>query len=263
MKLSWLIPALALAARASGDESGGGSYAFCMFLWGAAQDGDTEELEYLLRHGLNVDCRGHSTALGIAAEHGHVKAAELLLQHGANVDAKDDGGYTPLHYAVREKNLQMAKLLMMHGASVVIRMDKINNCDQDGPELLNFLDSEEMIFMSLQLTKDCLRSMSKPVAKFWFEHGGNPWMSTPDELRYVYLIKDTEVRKYWQDQMTTYSLFQQTATKNSSKKGRVHTGSFSKKPPRSRASEWERGSWWPSTLERAKKMTALPGGCSK
>eukprot|EP00435_Cladocopium_sp_Y103_P076157 s49_g79.t1 len=181
-----------------------------------AARGRTEEVQRLLRSGVQVDCRAwlDETALAAAARHGHLKTAELLLQHGANVDAKNEDGKTPLSDAARRGHLQVAKLLLQRGArasGVVIRMDKVQHCDHIDQDVLDFLEAQEKVHVGAHLTTGCLASMSQTVAKFWFEHGGNPWMSTPDGTRYVQLIKGTEVRKYWQGHMRTSILLQQTA----------------------------------------------------
>lgn len=92
----------------------------------AADGGTTEEVERLLRHGADVDCRGgffQETALGAAAFFGHAETAKLLLQHGASVDAKDEDGMTPLHTAAMNGHLQVAKLLLQHSASVDAKDD--------------------------------------------------------------------------------------------------------------------------------------------
>eukprot|EP00435_Cladocopium_sp_Y103_P064465 s739_g26.t1 len=127
MKLPWLIPLALMAVRVSGDES-------CNDLWHAAEGGDTEEVEHLLRHGIDVDCRGgpnDGTALGAASLKGQLETAELLLKHGATVDAKDKGGVTPLHVAAYNGHLKVAKLLMKHSANVDAK-------DSDGETPLHF-----------------------------------------------------------------------------------------------------------------------------
>ena len=42
--------------------------------------------------------------------------AELMLAKGAEVDAKDNGGWTPLHWAARNNKSTVAKLLLANGA---------------------------------------------------------------------------------------------------------------------------------------------------
>uniref|UniRef100_A0A1B6LPG5 Uncharacterized protein n=1 Tax=Graphocephala atropunctata TaxID=36148 RepID=A0A1B6LPG5_9HEMI len=43
---------------------------------------------------------------------------KMLLAKGTCVDARDNAGYTALHYAVRKGNTSMCKLLLAAGASV-------------------------------------------------------------------------------------------------------------------------------------------------
>ena len=51
-----------------------------------------------------------------AALMGYTETAELLISKGANVNAKDDDGWTPLHYAVREGHTKIIELLKKNGA---------------------------------------------------------------------------------------------------------------------------------------------------
>ena len=53
----------------------------------------------------------HYTALG-----GHKEIAELLITKGANVNAKNNGGETPLDWAIKRKHTETTNLLRKHGA---------------------------------------------------------------------------------------------------------------------------------------------------
>jgi ankyrin repeat protein len=44
------------------------------------------------------------------------RIVELLIAKGADVNARDNGGFTPLHWAMTSKQLNIVKLLKSHGA---------------------------------------------------------------------------------------------------------------------------------------------------
>ena len=65
-----------------------------------------------------------------AANNGNIEAVKQHLADGADVNRKDDGGYTPLHYAVQsslitgsedKQNKKIAELLIANGADVNAR----------------------------------------------------------------------------------------------------------------------------------------------
>ena len=53
-----------------------------------------------------------------AAQKGHKEITELLIAKGADVNAKEEDGWTPLHYAVYEGYKEIAELLIAKGADV-------------------------------------------------------------------------------------------------------------------------------------------------
>jgi ankyrin repeat protein len=53
--------------------------------------------------------------LHIAAARNQKDLAELLVANGADVNAKDNGGHTPLDWAVNQGNNDIADLLRQHG----------------------------------------------------------------------------------------------------------------------------------------------------
>ena len=60
-----------------------------------------------------------------------------LIEEGADVNAKDDNGYLPLHYAVRNDNIDLVELLIEEGADV-------NAKDDWGRTPLHWAKSEEI-----------------------------------------------------------------------------------------------------------------------
>jgi ankyrin repeat protein len=43
---------------------------------------------------------------------------KILLDHGANIEAKDNGGWTPLMHAARNRGSVTVKILLDHGANI-------------------------------------------------------------------------------------------------------------------------------------------------
>ena len=85
--------------------------------------GHRDLAELFLAHGANVDARfGGNTPLYEAAIAGHPDVVGLLLAHGADVNAKNNHGFTALHWT---KSTKIAELLLAHGANV-------NAKDNDG-----------------------------------------------------------------------------------------------------------------------------------
>ena len=67
----------------------------------AAGDGNIEAVKQHIAAGTDVDAKtGGETPLHMAARFGQSQVAELLIAEGADVNVKDDGGFTPLGYAV-------------------------------------------------------------------------------------------------------------------------------------------------------------------
>jgi ankyrin repeat protein len=60
---------------------------------------------------------------------------EILLGSGADINLKDSSGYTPLFYAVLNKNFKLVKLLVEHGANIDV-------CDNEGRFLMSIENTD-------------------------------------------------------------------------------------------------------------------------
>ena len=93
----------------------------------AARRDSPRVAEALLGIGFHANI-GTTRPLHIAAHHESTEVAALLIERGAEVDARDDDGWTPLHYALlvrggivgveKRWSPRMANLLLEHGADV-------------------------------------------------------------------------------------------------------------------------------------------------
>lgn len=74
--------------------------------------------QVLLLRGADVNAKNDIgyTALHFAAQEGHAAVAQQLLAKGAAVDALDDNGNTPLSNAVYNEKLDVVRLLLDAGA---------------------------------------------------------------------------------------------------------------------------------------------------
>jgi len=93
-----------------------------------ARAGDTEEAEYLLGLGADVNTRNAWgwTPLMFAVDYGHAETCKLLIQNGADVNARNNAGWTILIYAVikQEQNQEYAgicKFLLSAGANPFLK----------------------------------------------------------------------------------------------------------------------------------------------
>ncbi|XP_064639075.1 ankyrin repeat domain-containing protein 39-like [Lineus longissimus] len=102
-------------------------------IWPAAMDGELNKVSSLLRNGTNVDARDNSgyTALHYASRGGHLEICRLLLDSSASVNAQTkSGGITSLHRAAYCGHIEVVSLLLQKGA-------RPEMCDNDGKTALH------------------------------------------------------------------------------------------------------------------------------
>ena len=109
----------------------------------AARHGNTECLRLLLEEGASIDAPSappSATALYVAAQEGHTKAVRLLLAKRADVTDVVGDGLTPLAVAVHQggskPHAECCKLLLEAPQQVAIGAKKLDDCDQNGVNLL-------------------------------------------------------------------------------------------------------------------------------
>jgi ankyrin repeat protein len=84
-----------------------------------AREGEKNELEAMLKHGMNVNLCTHKddTLLMLASYNGNVETAKMLLEYGAKIDRVNQRGQTPLEGVCFKGYLEMVQLLLDYGAS--------------------------------------------------------------------------------------------------------------------------------------------------
>lgn len=87
----------------------------------AARLGDTKCLEFLLRHGANLEIQDESgrTALMLAASHGSDDIIELLLEYGDLINRETSSGETALLCATQGNHAHTIRLLLERGARLM------------------------------------------------------------------------------------------------------------------------------------------------
>jgi ankyrin repeat protein len=85
----------------------------------AAKDGNIAAVKQHIAAGTDVNAKdagwGDLTPLHYAAQKGHKEIIEPPIANGVNVNAKDVNGYTPLDWAIFNKDTETAALLRKHG----------------------------------------------------------------------------------------------------------------------------------------------------
>lgn len=102
-------------------------------IWYAAQHGDLERIEKLLKQGVSPDAQDKAgySALHYAARAGHESVCHCLLSAGASVNAVTRAGQaTALHRAASAGREAVVSLLLRYGANSALR-------DADGKTALH------------------------------------------------------------------------------------------------------------------------------
>ncbi len=92
-------------------------------VFNAAGNGDFAKLRALIEGGMDVDLRndGGYTPLGYAVSDGHVRMVTYLLEKGADVHARTAEGLTPICMAAMKDRAKVFRLLLEAGANPRVR----------------------------------------------------------------------------------------------------------------------------------------------
>jgi len=131
-------------------------------LYEAAEEGDLEEIEALLRAGANVNARigGDGSPLIGAARKGKLAAVRLLLDYKADPNLAVRGDGNPLIMAAREGHLAVVELLLQWGA----RVDEIVPDDENA--LIQASGSGHLDVVKLLVARD-----ANVNGRVWAENG--------------------------------------------------------------------------------------------
>ena len=85
-----------------------------------ARNGDTEDLEKMIIHGMNVNlCTNKDDSLlMLASYNGNYETTEMLLKYNATIDKVNQRGQTPLEGVCFKGNLEMVNLLVNNNCIV-------------------------------------------------------------------------------------------------------------------------------------------------
>ncbi len=91
-----------------------------LFALDYAREGNTEELEKMIAHGMPVNLCTHKddTLLMLAAYNGYLDTVSMLIKKGANIDQRNQRGQTPLEGVCFKGNAPMVKLLVENTANI-------------------------------------------------------------------------------------------------------------------------------------------------
>ncbi|CAL1615271.1 unnamed protein product [Knipowitschia caucasica] len=97
----------------------------------ACENNQLDTVQYLIRTGASVshkDIMGF-TCLHLAAKLGHYDMIQYLLSRASkHINRQDDGGWTPITWAIEYKHKEIVKLLLSRGSDVNIRDKEQNVC---------------------------------------------------------------------------------------------------------------------------------------
>jgi uncharacterized protein len=97
----------------------------------AAERGDAQALEILLRYGADVmvtDFRDR-TALFDAVNQSNVSIVRILLSNGIDIDARDNQHQHALHEAAKYGNVEIVRLILNHVSNKVPKANGITPLD--------------------------------------------------------------------------------------------------------------------------------------
>ena len=85
-----------------------------------AREGNTQELESMLKHGLNVNLCTHKddSLLMLATYNGNLETSKMLLNYEVDINKVNQRGQTPLEGVCFKGNVEIVKLLVENGAVV-------------------------------------------------------------------------------------------------------------------------------------------------
>ncbi|XP_069678455.1 histone-lysine N-methyltransferase EHMT1-like [Periplaneta americana] len=103
-------------------------------IW-AAEKGDVEVGEVLLKNGANTEARvlgDHSkAALHYCAQHGHLEFCRLLLDNGADIDSLEDYKQNAIFWSGWFDHLDVTKFLVERGSNIKIRNTANRNVEEN------------------------------------------------------------------------------------------------------------------------------------
>ena len=85
-----------------------------------AREGNTKELEKMLKYGMSVYLCTHKndTLIMLASYKGHIETVKMLIEKRADINKTNARGQTPLDGVCFKGNLEMVRLLVENGANI-------------------------------------------------------------------------------------------------------------------------------------------------